>query len=175
MFKTLLAVVSLCIFSPVNAAIVDNGSFITDTATATDYLKFSQTNNNSWLDIVINDSLGLISGGWEVASQSSLLSFATANPDSPYNQLTANGSITLIITNGDLGSGQAGLPSNVSIDFYSNHFTYATNTGSVGVDFEQSNLAIALTRPSAVPIPAAGYLFLTALVGLFVRKRSLQR
>lgn len=175
MFKNLLTLISLCLILPVNAAIVDNGTFITDTATQTDYLKFSETNNHSWLDVVVNDSLGFIGSGWTVVSQTSLFSLVTSNPTSPYNLLTDNGSITLVETNGDIGSGQAGLPTNVDIDFYSNHFTYATNTGTVSVSFAQNNLAVALSRPSAVPIPAAGYLFMTGLVGLITRKQLSQK
>ena len=170
MLKKLLALVSLCVVLPVNAAIVDNGSFLTDTDTGIDYLKFSETNNNSWVDVVVNDSLGFIANGWSVVSQSALFSFATANLVSPYNLLTNNGAITFAITNGDLGAGQPGLPTNVDIDYYSNHFSYAADFGNVAATLAQANVAVALSRASAVPVPAAAYLFMSALLGLASRK-----
>ena len=64
----------------VTAALVDNGAFVTDTSSGTDYLKSPMTQGFSYYEVVTFDLLGFIASGWSLTSQSALSTLASG-PD----------------------------------------------------------------------------------------------
>ena len=168
MLKKLLAYTCLTLSLSANADLIDNGTFITDDRTATDYLKLSQTAGYSWNQVVDQDVLGYITGGWTVTSQTVLRdvifeedisvaykSINDINPNDP------NG--IRVATNSDFGSGQTGLPEFVIWDFWS-PTQYGPNLSAASAD--RTDLYVVSLSRASVPIPAAAWLFGSALLGL---------
>lgn len=165
-----------CLFIFLNsnslAALVDNGHYFTNTETNTDYLKLGQTVNKSWNDVVTNDLLGFIADGWQVASQTAYFNMATHidTRDDMWLlcdvcQVPANGNAQPW-TNGDASNGQFLLPVNAIADFYISVGNYSKSTFTFNADAENALIAVALSRPTAVPVPAALILFLSGLISL---------
>lgn len=105
------------------AALVDNGTYFTNTETNTDYLKLSQTVSTSWTSVVTNDALGFIADGWQVASQAVYSEMATAASTRDDMWLLCDvcqsDGNALPITNG-----QFGLPTSIYADFYTANGNY---------------------------------------------------
>ncbi|GEM_PF-3399198 len=165
-----------CLFIFLNsntlAALVDNGSYFTNTETNTDYLKLGQTVNKSWNDVVTNDLFGLMADGWQVASQTAYFDMATDidTRDDMWLlcdvcQVPANGNAQPW-TNGDATNGQIALPVNAIADFYISVGNYSKSAFTFSADAESGLIAVALSRPTAVPLPATLTLLLSALISL---------
>ena len=124
--KVYLMRFSACLFvfasSNSLAALVDNGTYFTNTETNTDYLKLSQTVNSSWTTVASNDALGLIADGWQVASQAAYSEMATAASTRDDMWLLCDvcqsDDNAFPITNGDMSNGQFGLPTSIYPDFH---------------------------------------------------------
>ena len=116
MLKKILVVLCLILSPSANAALVDNGTYVTDTIRNIDFLKLSQTQGYSYNQIVVEDTLGLISDGWEVTSQI-LLVITDSNDASAYS-LINDVSIPAIVTNNDSNGGQTSLPGSVYVDLW---------------------------------------------------------
>ena len=165
-----------CLFIFLNsntlAALVDNGSYFTNTESNTDYLKLGQTVNKSWNDVVTNDLFGLMADGWQVASQTAYFDMATDidTRDDMWLlcdvcQVPANGNAQPW-TNGDAANGQFALPINAIADFYISVGNYSKSTFTFNADAESGLIAVALSRPTAVPVPGALTLLLSGLISL---------
>ena len=175
MFNKLIATAFLLVNSIfVNAALVDNGTFVTDTSTSTDYLKLSQTFGFSYGAVVIVDVLGFISAGWALTSQPGLELLAEGpEQTSAFTLIHGGFGGNLVITDASLfgGHGTTPNPAFVWTDLWNVVGQYSASFGATPQSTEDSFIAVSLSRSSVVPLPAAGYLFMTALVGLISRKR----
>jgi hypothetical protein len=167
MFKKLLAFACLALSISANATLIDNITYVTDDVAMVDYLKLSNTGSFSWNDVVVNDVLGYIADGWVVTSTAALSTIANGDA-------TAYGLIN-DIAEGDVATdlagfgGQVELPETVRTDSWST-VQYIVNDDDYEASSE-TDYAVSLQRMSVVPIPAAGYLLLSALAGLAGIKR----
>lgn len=158
------------------ASLVDHGTYFTNTVTNTDYYKLGQTTLNSWTDVVSNDSSGLINEGWQVASQTEYFDMATHADTKDdmwqFCDVCQEYNFVFSITNGDMSGGQVLLPSHIKADYFSANGSYTNFSHSYSSDIRHFAIGVALSRPSAVPIPAAAWLFGSAFMGLgLARKR----
>lgn len=143
--------------------------------TNTDYYKLGQTVSKSWNQVVVDDALGLISEGWQVTSQTEYFNMAT-HPDTRDDMwllcdVCQDGGFVFAITNGDMSGGQVLLPSYIEADYFSAKGSYANFSSSYTPDIKHWAIGVALSRPSAVPLPAAAWLFISAIAGLAGAKR----
>lgn len=158
------------------ASFVDHGTYFTNTVTNTDYYKFGQTVSKSWNEVVVDDALGLINAGWQVASQTEYFNMAT-DADTRDDMwllcdVCQDGGFVFAITNGDMSGGQDLLPSHIKADYFSANGSYANFSSSYTSDIKHWAIGVTLSRPSAVPIPAAAWLFGSALIGLGLVRRK---
>jgi len=165
--KGLFIAAMLALFSlSTNAALVDMGTYLTDTNTKMDYLKLSQTFGYSYTDALVNDELGLIAKGWELSSQSALIALDQTYSDAHSLMIAGLQDCCNIITNNDTSLGQNMLPTMVIMDDWYSSGSYFTQVANVGVSESQDTLAVSFQRVSAVPVPPAAWLFGSALIGL---------
>ena len=175
MFKKMFLMLGL-LASPLSsvAALVDNGAYLTDEVNNIDYLKLSQTDSWNFYDLVSLDALGYFAQGWRLASHSGLydLSFAERV------QINDGTSTSLIVTD-DACSVTAPTPCGyvaesdvLWLSAWADGFIYGKFSSAARADSTYSlrEANVLLSRPSAVPLPGAGYLFFAALVGLYVKK-----
>jgi len=180
MIRKLLALTCLSLSVCVNAALVDNITYVTDTVTGMDYLKLSQTHSAFWDEVVTNDSLGFISQGWSVTSHASLRALTDAYGN-PAVQMIRDVAEINVITNADLHGGQNWLPQMVHYDTLTwkglrrSGYSEGAHAWYTGWYREYAWYSVSLSRPSVVPIPAAGWLFMSALIGLIGKKRLSRR
>jgi hypothetical protein len=199
--KSLLLVGLLASSVSVNAAIVDHGFYLTDTSTGLDWLDFNVTQNQSfntvgyriqsgdlkgWVYATGDQFDGLVGsfGGTPMTCTSGqdYCGWSTANFNVATAMLAYLGTIqydyqTSIGILADEGpvpgtkwrallSWQIGSQESETQDLIDTHFSavdYDYNDGHVTGSF--------LVRTSEVPIPAAGWLFLSALLGLAGKRR----
>ena len=83
-----------------------------------------------------------------------------------------DGGFVFAITNGDMSGGQDLLPSHIKADYFSANGSYANFSSSYTSDIKHWAIGVTLSRPSAVPIPAAAWLFGSALIGLGLVRRK---
>jgi hypothetical protein len=167
MIKKLLAFTCLTLSIGANAALIDNGSFVTDDVAMVDYMKLSGTVGNSYNDVVLNDSLGFIADGWVVTSQSALkqLDF---NDSSAYGMINGGG-VFDVVTDNIIFGGQTDAPLTVVVDGWISAGSYVVAADVY--DGSDTRVAVSLQRMSAVPLPAAAWLFGSALLGLGAMRR----
>ncbi len=184
MIKHFLAITCLTLSIGANAALVDNITYVTDTVTGMDYLKLSQTHDQFWHDVVTNDSLGFISQGWSVTSQESLAALTDAYGNLAVHMIRDNSTVPkFTVTNNDLLGGQQ-----MWLDQFSVIVDYLVGVyhhpGAIDMcgwppcayqHGPYSQYSVSFSRPSVVPIPAAGWLFMSALIGLIGKKRLSRR
>jgi len=151
-----------------NAALIDNTTYVTDDATNIDYLKFSETAEATYNEVVVDDALGFIAQGWQLTSQTTL--FALAAADSTARQLINDGEEgTPVVTNNDTVQGQDILPGFVRAECWTQPGVFVLNCNAYSTS--GTGYVVSLQRPALVPLPAAGWLFISALVGLVAVKR----
>ena len=193
-----------------SAALVDNGTYLTDTISGLDWLKLTQTTDRSYKDVTLHMDAGSEFAGWQYATgaqfETLLLNQGVvadtgctdgtnlcggANPtnypiiDSLINAIgdtweqaynngasTSNAYATLGLLS-DSGSDGSGHYVAVLGGSSLTATPYArTHLGSPQGDFyHEAHVGSFLVRPSEVPLPAGGYLFVSAIVGLFGKRR----
>lgn len=190
-----------------SAALVDNGTYLTDTVSGLDWLKLTQTINRSYNDVSSQLGTGGEFSGWRYASGAqfeSLLLGQGIVPDvgcsdgtnfcggtNPANYLTIDSLVNSIgdtfekalydeststadETVGLLSDSAYTSAHNIAVLVGSNLSTPYARTN---LNWDQAdglsgfNVGSFLVRPSEVPVPAAGYLFISAIAALFGRLR----
>ena len=76
LIKKSLAVVALSL-----AALVDNGTYFTDTVNQLDFLKLSATTSqlgHSYQSVVIQDQFGYLAQGWQIMDQSAVAALSSS-------------------------------------------------------------------------------------------------
>ncbi len=169
MLKKALAFTCLTLSIGANAALIDNITYVTDDEAGIDYLKLSNTVGYSWNDVVVNDYLGYINDGWEVTSQSGLMTLDDVN-NQAYD-LINDYRVIYVMTDGDAVGGQYDLPVFVYFDTWYGYNSYITYYGVFTADERSSDHAVSLQRITVVPTPAAAWLFMSGIVGLAGGKR----
>ncbi|MFT3930019.1 MAG: hypothetical protein QM709_06945 [Spongiibacteraceae bacterium] len=184
------------------AALVDYGNYIADTASGLDWLKLTQTISRSYDDISSQLAVGGEFAGWQFATINQFESMVYGQgviPDpacaislnycQPYKNTIAIDKIvnaigdTIEIYNtseqtsnawgaagflGDLADG-SGHYVGILAGFYS-VAPYAYVKTQYREEVSAGYLGSYLVRPSEVPVPSAGYLFLTAIFGLLGKR-----
>ena len=186
MIMKTLALAGLTLSVSTNAALLDFGNFTTETVTNRDWLDLTETTNMSYNQVVSELQLGGQLAGWTVASFSDVNElFDNAGGDGVYpgpqplvaSTLFPLWGITNTSTNAtwahvaDLSQSQdpAIVTSGFIFDadgtqFYTDNFSLSASV--------QSRIGTALYRTSNVPVPAAAWLFGSALIGLAGIKRK---
>ena len=201
MLKQTLALVGLTLSLSANAAIVDNGTITTDTATGLDWLDLTETNGRSYYDISSKLDAGEEFAGWRYATGIEV-------QDLWKNLGMAYGTNRAILTSDVVQYASfiraVNLLGNTFNEFDSAYdYGVAGNTGDTwsyqGIQYVNAagmshvagrsetvewregtgnlrngayvHVGSYLVAPSAVPVPAAAWLFGTALLGLVGVKR----
>lgn len=91
--KLCFILLTLMLFSPVNAAIIDNGTYTTDTQTGLDWLDVTETFQRSYNDVSSQFGVGGEFEGWRYATMDELLSLifnasGIIIPEEDYNLFT---------------------------------------------------------------------------------------
>lgn len=190
MLKQTLALVGLIISTTTNAALIDNGTFTTDTSTGWDWLDLSYTLSYSYNELIAATNSGGLFEEYTLAShtQVNTLYSAVGLPSAgnyTTNFAAVNNLISFVGATSSQGSylqavGITSTPSGdlykvAGMDFLFNGGTptYSLiNDLSYGTGFGPDSVAGWLVKPSAVPIPAAAWLFGSALIGLAGIKRK---
>lgn len=193
-----------------NAALIDNGAYLTDTASGLDWLKLTQTTDRSYEDISSRFGAGGEFAGWQYASGAQFESLlfgqgiaadsgcpaginfcggVTAANTSLINNLinslgdtfekvygatpgtlTSEAYATVGIL-GDAGSDPTTHYSGLLVGSYLSEPYARTHYGDAFRDkIHEGHIGSYLVRLTEVPVPAAGYLFMTAVVGLFSKR-----
>lgn len=155
---------------PAQAALVDMGTFVRDDVAMVDYLKLSETAGLSWIELVEADTTGLIAAGWGVTSQAALF-ILDANHADAYDYVN-DIATDLVVTNEDMEAGQPFLPNFVVTDSWTSSGDYNTTVSVESASADDPPYTVSLSREVAnIPLPAAGYLLFSALLGLAGMKR----
>ena len=179
------ALCTLTAFSA-QAALVDNGMFTTDTATQLDWLDLTETADESYDTVAGRIAPAGDLFGWSFATESQVIGlFDSAGGTGPYPQTGPSAVAPATLLLGLWGTLLINTEFNVqqshfltepppSVGTHNNGFIEAF-PGEGGLysfisiardDTPETFRGSALIRPSAVPIPAAVWLFGTGLVGL---------
>lgn len=157
-----------------NAAVVDLGDWMLDTNSGHEWLKLTNTANIGYNDVQLELATGQTWEGGFVANFIQLNNFLIQLDQSQLDAYTNGAAISYaFFANGaDLGCIAPGteatyvcaaeLPLTPGV---------AINWTDGFADLAYSFAGTAIKRPSAVPVPGAIYLFMSALVGVVVRKR----
>ena len=159
---------------PAHAALADLGFALEDTNTDTLYLKPVLVQGLSYNDVVVNDVFGWISQGWSVSSQSALVDLYASYGSGVSDYMLDGGSASMV-SNNDLFGGQVSLPGTVVVDYWSSSsiFPALDQFSAAQVGIYSVSLSISGDDYfSEVPIPAAAWLFGSALLGLGAMKRK---
>ena len=171
MLKKSLAAITLTLSLGANAALVDMGTYIRDDVGMVDYLKLYITEGYSWNDVVRDDDLGYIADGWSVTSQAALVALDASDPWAYDELLYVHGSIEWVATDNNMNGGQYNLSQYVQVDRWLAFLDYQTNVTDE-LASNTGDYSVSLSREVApVPIPAAVWLFGSALLGLAGIKR----
>jgi hypothetical protein len=194
-----------------NAALIDNGTYLTDTASGLDWLKLTETTDRSYADISSQFGVGGEFAGWQYATgdqfESLLFGQGIASDAGCAAGINFCGGVTaanmplinsLINSIGDTFEKVYGaVPGTLTSEAYATvgilgdagadpttHYVallvgsylndpYArTHYGDAFRDkIHEGHIGSYLVRLTEVPVPAAGYLFMTGLLGLFGRQR----
>ena len=192
MINKTLTLVGLTLSLTANAAIVDMGNITRDTATGLDWLDLTETNGRSFNDIssklgasqefdgwryatadevqTLWNNLGMPSGTYDSVQQTDIQQyqdFITASNllGSTYNQYNS-----VVFDYGMSGMSENSNGSGQRYLFGMTHYIGNTNTSTINRAVDESRVAgwsgSYLVQPAAVPVPAAAWLFGSALVGL---------
>jgi hypothetical protein len=113
--------------------------------------------------------LGYITDGWVPTSQSGLVALDSTSLSA--HDLINDANVLRVATNNDGAAGQPGSPSGgVRTDLWPVATVFLPNWASASAS-DSADYSVSLQRMSEVPIPAAGYLLLSALAGLASIKR----
>ena len=154
------------------AALVDNGTYFTDSSTQTDYLKLSQVSLSSYDAILVQDLPGFLAAGWSITSQAGFNALSQSDRALIYNTSNQSGNIYLH-TNQDL-TGNPSVDGTFAYYDRLNSFGHSLLSNSqINRSLGDSAYFISLSRVT-VPVPAAGWLFFSGLACLLGRKRSFQ-
>ena len=178
--NTFLLRLAACLFvvvsSSSHAALVDRGTYVTDTVGGIDYLKFGQTVGYSFDQILNEDVLGFIAQGWSLTAAAPLQALA-------HDPLTASDAWHLIkdgytdwfhFTDYNELETYENAPGYA--DYWWPHWNmppetpYFYGVGNGRVLTASINYPVSLSRPSSIPVPAAAWLFGSALAGLLVAR-----
>jgi hypothetical protein len=203
--KLATAATALILSTSANAAIIDNGTYTTDTSTGLDWLDLTATAGMSYNQVSAELGAGGIFEGWTYATRAQVSGFWDSfGGDSNYYNgwSTQNNGLfdAMAPLVGDLYCASTGCATgdgfsywltadfnSASTVFMSRSWDSATaNPSATGDDFSLSNYILgldqsgenagsALVRVSAVPVPAAAWLFgsgLLGLIGVARRKKS---
>lgn len=194
-----LLIASLMTIGQAQATIVDLGNITRDTSTGLDWLDLTETAGRSYSDISSKFGSGLEFDGWRYANYNEFLSLmlsfgvwdGVSNPlsvsVSAYpNFLTATNLLGNVVANygtpaSDIGfvgmMDDATYPiSTARVEGYlhlnPNPFNQISNvSGAANIFNGQSGLASYLVQSNqAIPLPASGWLFISALAGLLGKK-----
>ena len=198
MLKKILALVSLTLSVAANSALVDNGNFTYDSDQGLDWLDFTETAGLSYSDALAANSGWRLATNLEIESlhATGFDGYFSTNPNdfsselgggSPYSDQEED------FTNWINLFGDTGFPAQSSRGFYldensvwrvigvtvavagGNSLIFGTNfgfNGSSDIDGGRDGFGFALVRTATVPIPAAIWLFGTALIGMASLKRK---
>lgn len=183
-------IASLFFAGCVNAAIVDYGSFTTDTESGLDWLDVDQTLGYSYYDILPELEAGGLYEGWQLADRAQVTGFLNnAGGNGIYNHVQQFDHVELVDNmlnlwgttfdgGGYIRLGEERSPSTVYavfiVQYNSNDYGDLIQVGgSLSKDNAQPFEGVALVRSSVVPIPAAAWLFGSALAGLgWIRRKQ---
>ena len=197
MMNKILTLVGLTLSLSANAAIVDMGNITRDTATGLDWLDLTETNGRSYNDISSKLGAGQEFDGWRYASVTEVqvlwsnLGMSNGTNESLLTSDVIYGafvsSVNIIGNTANTVSdfydyGAMGITGDTASDtevfgagishWIGNDFTNNWAEDKSVLRTRQHNIfGSYLVAPSAVPVPAAGWLFMTALVGLVGKKR----
>lgn len=186
-----LSAITLVLSTSVNASLIDNATFTTDTRTGLDWLDLTQTQGIDYNGVSAGFGLGGRFEGWGYATTaqvSELLNSAGGN--GTYNGWsaanngvalplmglwgtldTANGiqqSYFIMADGTSPGQHWTGLLRDVPFDPLNATQDYiAINDSQVSEGFRSTIYGSALIRVSTIPIPASVWLFGSGLIGLF--------
>ena len=214
MLKKTLALIGVTLCVNVNAAIIDNGTFTTDTSTGLDWLDVTASQGRSYDDVGTQFGSGGDFNGWQFATTAQLVTLvvnatglATTEIANPYGYVLSDSDVThdLVTLLGNTCAdtsctdpydirysyGWVALPAdghqgagNGEIAIIFDYHDYVNGYGSdpttifgYGPDYPgdgrhtptsttSPGLGSFLVRTSVVPIPAAAWLFGSALLGL---------
>lgn len=179
-----------------NAALIDKGIFNADTITGLDWLDLSQTANLSYQQVAEGLTVGGDFEGWRFANESDVDTLNTHLGFSSYfvvlDEVTAPADDAALLTFVDLFDVELGSTLNYAMyegelsgGLYSNaleyvplrtggYFSSLNNDIGMGVDAVSPHTSSLLVRESVsdVPVPAAIWLFGSALLGLGAAKRQ---
>ena len=194
-----LAVASAALASSltVNASLIDNGSYVTDTVSGLDWLDLTSTQNNSYDDIVLRTSTDGDLFGWDIANSTDVYSlFDAAGGDGSYPGTDSIGSLySSLITSGwasnayskkhqifamiKISDAESDNTSGFIVDqnsetaFYIDHYSRAREAHDfIGTALKRSSTA----QPSAsVPEPSIIALFGLGIFGLGLSRRKMKK
>ena len=196
---TIFAVILNTLSLNVQASIIDNDTYITDSTSRLDWLDLSETSNRSYNDISAKFGSGNEFAGWRYATILEIENFWTAfgGNNAFYNGASTQnnglyeiiaplwGDLYCIDTGCDIGTGFSRIISGDAYDsFNQSTATIAYGNTSFTDTFDSSGtprtildtnswVGSALVRAAVVPIPATAWLFgsgLLALLGICYRK-----
>jgi hypothetical protein len=171
---------TLVLSTSINAALIDNGSYTTDSLSGYDWLDLTETTKISFGDLLLQLDTGgaLYAEGWQLASWSDVTTlFDNAGGDGTYNDGGADpllGSALLPLwgitqppaygwfATQDVTPGGNTTGGILDINGETWYLPDAFSTPDTEYDF----VGAALYRPMVVPIPAAVWLFGSGLIGL---------
>jgi hypothetical protein len=201
MLKKTLALVGLTLSLSANATIVDLGNITRDTSTGLDWLDLTETNGRSYTDISNKLGAEQEFAGWRYATgqevqdlwvnfgltEGTNLSISTADTNQYASFINAvnhlgntHNEYNTVFDYGSVGFTAAKVNGNNSLRYVRGMFHSGTsaNTTAFGVSSAGSEVVGVLhtgsylVAPSSVPVPAAAWLFGSALVGLAGIKRK---
>ena len=186
----MLAVTALVLSTSVNAALIDNGDYTTDSSTGLDWLDLTDTTNLSYDYVSSQLGIGGQFEGWSYATNADVIELLdNAGGSGIYyggwsadnngvviplldlwgHTLTYGESTAITSDSNALVSWRRNLVTLNDRPSYSESLTMDNiniGSGSVENNWAYSHIGSALIRPSAVPIPAASWLFGSGLIGL---------
>lgn len=219
--KKALSLLPFLLLSSTHAAIVDHGSFTTDTATQLDWLDVTASVGRSYDDVATQFGPGGDFAGWTFATTEQFVALMVNATNlsqteiaNPYGYILSNSDVTheIVTLLGDTCADvtctnpydirytygwvalPAGGPQGAGNGVHAIVFDYHDYVNGAGLDprtlygygpdypgdgrysptsTQQTNLGSFLVRPSTVPVPAAAWLFGSALIGagLFRRRQ----
>ena len=195
-WKLASAATALVLSTSVNAALIDNGTYTTDTISGLDWLDLTETNGFSYDDVSGQLSSGDVYDGWRYATvaeaENLFLQFGLSITSSTESASTATATVSAIsnMTSyfGDIVGEQYGADyfgfygivddgnDNGSHAWVGGHIKYSSDLVDIETDYANaafgpdSNARLYsghyLVQTSVVPIPAAVWLFGSGLIGL---------
>ncbi len=160
--STALAIILFALSINANAALINNGTYTTDSATGLDWLDLSLTNSMSYDQVSSQFGVGGLFEGYRYATVAELDAFGSGASLATIDDLWASSAGAILFFTADFtGSG------NVVVGYYDlAQALFNPSQTSYPSGAATSSLASALVSVSAVPLPAAVWLFGSGLIGL---------